>query len=308
MYFLTINELHVTSCVLRISGPDAYTYLQGQFTQELRQESRAAAYGLWLNQKGKTVADSTILRLHENTFILVSPRSPAQVIRERLESYLVADEVELADESAGWSRVVAIDDGAAPTVASLFGEFPARDRFTEIPGGYVFRGRLSRSDNLDCWLVPDAASALAARLRAAGAREVDASAIDAGRIESGLAAVPDDIGPSDLPNEGGLENDAISYTKGCFLGQEVMARLKNLGQVRRFLHVVRGPGELPVAGAPLYVGDKKVGDFRSSARRDGGFVAMAMLSLASLEASSLSRSVGGPADVSLVGRAGSIAT
>ena len=70
---------------------------------------------------------------------------------------------------------------------------------------------------------------------------------------------------------------AISYTKGCYLGQEVMARLKNLGHVRRRLHIVRGEGEPPAAGAQLFQNERKVGEVRSTARDGRGFVAIAML-------------------------------
>ena len=84
-----------------------------------------------------------------------------------------------------------------------------------------------------------------------------------------------------MPNEGGLEADAISYTKGCYLGQEVMARLKSMGQVRRRLLRVRGRGEisgqLPL---PLFVGARQVGELRSAVPDGAGeFIGLAMLSL-----------------------------
>lgn len=307
MYLFINNILSKTSCILRISGPDAYTYLQGQFTQELDRPIGSAAFGLWLNQKGKTLAESTILRLHDNDFILVGGESPASVIRERLESYLVADEVELADETSRYTRLILVEAEGRPPIESVMGPLPATGSFAVVPGGCVFRGRNSRANNLEIWIEAEEAMRLADRLRSAGAQEVDRVAIDARRIESGLATVPRDIGPGDLPNEGGLETEAISYTKGCFLGQEVMARLKNLGQVRRRLHVTSGPGECPAAGAPLFAADKKVGEFRSSAPRGDGFVAMAMLSLVNLDAKALARSAGGPAEVAIIGLAGSTA-
>jgi folate-binding Fe-S cluster repair protein YgfZ len=86
-----------------------------------------------------------------------------------------------------------------------------------------------------------------------------------------------------LPAEGGLDEIAISYTKGCYLGQEVMARLKNLGQVRRQLHLVRGKGVPPPPGTALHQGERKVGELRSAAADGDGFLAMAMLSLVNLD-------------------------
>lgn len=103
------------------------------------------------------------------------------------------------------------------------------------------------------------------------------------RILDGIPAIPLDVGPDDLPNEGGLEDVAISYTKGCYLGQEVMARLKNMGQIRRRLQVIRGAGATPVTRASLFQAGKKVGHVRSVATAGNEFFALAMLSLINLD-------------------------
>ncbi len=92
-----------------------------------------------------------------------------------------------------------------------------------------------------------------------------------------------DIGPTDLPNEGGLETEAISYTKGCYLGQEVMARLKNMGQVRRRLLRVHGTGEPPTRLAPVFQAARKVGEVRSAVRDGAGWVGLALVSLVQLK-------------------------
>jgi folate-binding protein YgfZ len=136
-----------------------------------------------------------------------------------------------------------------------------------------------------------------------GAQNTEEETVERDRITRGIPSVPVDIGPNDLPNEGGLEEVAISYTKGCYLGQEVMARLKNLGQVRRRLHLVRGPGEVPGSGSPLFQKDRKVGDVRTAAGAGSGFVAMAMLTNINLgESGDLSLLPDGPANISIVRR------
>jgi folate-binding protein YgfZ len=114
-----------------------------------------------------------------------------------------------------------------------------------------------------------------------GRVELDAEEMERRRIAAAVPAVPADIGPGDLPGEGGLESIAISYTKGCYLGQEVMARLKAMGQVRRRLVRVVGSGVLPeTLPAGLFSGDKRVGEVRSAVRAGAeGWSGLAIISL-----------------------------
>src|SRR3954464_3910292 len=96
--------------VIRVTGDDAFTFLQGQFTNELRQPVGSVTYGLWLDQKGKVLADSHVLRVSENEFLLVSVFSAARLIQQRLESYIVADDVILADETATTHGIVLLGE------------------------------------------------------------------------------------------------------------------------------------------------------------------------------------------------------
>lgn len=268
--------------LIRVTGEDAFTFLQGQFTNELRRPSGSATYGLWLNQKGKVLADSQVLRISENEFLICSEFSPVAVIRQRLEEYIVADDVVLADETETGHALALWGEGGREAIRSLIGEVPAAGRFVRNGELLVFCGRRLPGDN---WVLlgPEKAVAeIREQLRACGAEDTDPAEMEFARITAGLPVVPADIGPGDLPNEGGLEDAAISYTKGCYLGQEVMARLKNLGQVRRQLRVVRGRGAPPVAQAALYQGEKKVGEIRSVGTRADDFAALAMLSLINL--------------------------
>ncbi len=72
IYYLQDSHLNEASAVLRVWGPDANTYLQGQFTQDLRLNGSETAYGLWLDQKGKALADSQVLNKDENDYLVVS--------------------------------------------------------------------------------------------------------------------------------------------------------------------------------------------------------------------------------------------
>lgn len=258
------------AAVLSVSGSDALIFLQGQLTNDLRNSMAGAAiYGLWLNQKGKVVADSFVAPAEgAAAYWVVSYFSPATVIRERLEAFIIADDVVIEDVTAGWEAV------------TIFGAVDRQELATTVPGSFAFDGR--RGDLAVEWLFPVAAKAAVAQLLDGG-REVTANAVALRRIRAGVPAVPADIGPGELPNEGGLEATAISYTKGCYLGQEVMARLKAMGQVRRALRRVTGPGTAPAAGTPLFQGDRKVGELRSAAVAGDGFAGLALLTLLNLD-------------------------
>lgn len=253
---------------LQVTGADAGTFLQGQFTNELRGIAPGqAVYGLWLTIKGKVLADSFVVRgAGENEYWVGSYFSAATVLRERLEAFVIADDVVIEDRTSDWRGLSIVGAGAAEWLARAPAESVA------------FSGRRSRGGSVE-WLVP-ATAWDEARARVAALLEVDAATLERLRIEEGVPAVPRDIGQADLPNEAGLETEAISYTKGCYLGQEVMARLKSMGQVRRRLVRVEGDAVAGTVPAPLFVGPKQVGELRSvAARMEGGWMGLAMVSL-----------------------------
>ena len=269
----------VPTTVIRVTGEDAFTFLQGQFTNELRQPIGSATYGLWLDQKGKVLADSHVLRVSENEFLLVSAYSAAPLVQQRLESYVVADDVTLVDESAKTAGLVLLGEHAGDAIEKIIGGRPTAKKFSFGAETIAFLGRRAGAENFEVVGAARALQEIQKQLRAMGGEAISADELESGRIAAGIPRIPVDVGPGDLPNEAGLEDFAISYTKGCYLGQEVMARLKNLGKVRRRLHVVRGPGKPPATGAALFQGEKKVGEIRSSAPRGNEFIALAMLSL-----------------------------
>lgn len=268
-YYLANNDLKNASAVLRVRGPDANTYLQGQFTQDLRLAEKGPIYGLWLDQKGKVLADSHVMRLAENDFLVVSFAGPAAGLLARLEAYLIADEVELHDETGEWTGVLVWGAGLPALV------LPA--------GTQVFPSRRAGPGASEL-LVPAAHAAETIATVRGLAAEGTSVAAELARLRAAQPSVPADIGPRDLPAEGALDEVAISFTKGCYLGQEVIARLKNLGQVRRALHVITGAGAPPAPGTALFQGERKAGEVRSGAADGGNFVAMAMLSLVNLAA------------------------
>jgi folate-binding protein YgfZ len=270
MIFRGISELHYwqPAAWLHVTGADAFAFLQGQFTNDLRPVASGnseSVYGLWLNQKGRVLADSFVLRGRADDFWIASYFSTAAAIRERLEPYIIADDVAIEDMTGSCGAVTLPFDTAAenqPASSQHLFTFPGRR------GGPAMRE----------WIFP---STMRDEVVAAleNVRAIDATAMERRRIEAGISAVPVDIGPGELPNEGNLEGEAISFTKGCYLGQEVMARLKSMGQVRRRLVRIRGSGNMPITSSPVFQGGRLVGTCRSVVADGADFVGFALVNL-----------------------------
>jgi len=282
---------YLPACLLRVSGSDAATFLQGQFTNDLSKiEPGLAVYGLWLDRKGHVIADGHVVLAADGTgFWIASVSSPARDVARRLGDYIVADDVVIEDATAGRLGLSLIGAGAGAWLAA------------EPRAGLFFPGRRDSGESWE-WIYP-AGDSEAVNAAISGARALELGAVERMRIASGIPSVPADIGPSDLPNEGGLESEAISYSKGCYLGQEVMARLKSMGRVRRSLVRVRGSGTPPLVPAALWSGGRREGELRSAVPDAGGlgFVGLALVSVASAASSGpLSLGAGGPPSIEIL--------
>jgi len=264
---------YLPSCVLRATGPDAPVFLQGQFTNDLgKMTTGGSAYGLWLDRRGRVVADSQVVRgPSEGEYFIVSGRSDPAALSEHLRAHIIADEVEVGDETGAWRGLALLGAGTGAWLASA-----------RRPG-FFFPGRRSRDENFE-WIVP-AADWAEAESAVSGLGALEPPAVELLRIRAAIPSVPADIGPADIPNEGGLDAEAISYSKGCYLGQEVMAKVKALGRVRRKLVRVRGAGEPPPLPAALWRGEERAGDLRSAARDGGGFEGLALVAVGAATAS-----------------------
>ena len=248
---------------LRLTGPDAFPFLQGQFSRDLRGLGAGEArYGLWLDHKGRICADGYVVKESLDGFYIVSDLVPASVLKDRFEHYIIADDVALEDQTQDWDRRVLVGDGDDGGQAGV-GE------------GFVLSTRRGATPTRD-WIFPRSLSDLVDE-QLQGVARMGTADLERMMIEACIPAVPVDMGPGDLPQEGGLGESAVSYEKGCYLGQEVMARLKAKGRVRRTLCSVRGTGSLPLAGEPLFVGQARVGELRSAVADADGYRALALV-------------------------------
>lgn len=244
---------------LLVAGEDAADFLQSQFTNDLRPfEAGRCTYGLWLDVKGKVLGDSILLSEGEERFRILSERSNEERICSHLEKHIIADDVVIeVCPSVKVFEFLQVAVGALDWELPEFGHSLENEfgLFAQVRPG-IFQLIVREEDKLE---------AVELDLEQAGLYGQDARERGLIRIGIGLPQVPEEIGEGDLPGEGELESDAISFTKGCYLGQEVVARMHNIGKPQRRLFELSGPGEVPPLPLILYNSEmKQIGELRTA--------------------------------------------
>jgi folate-binding protein YgfZ len=242
--------------ILDVTGADRETFLQGQLTQDVRGlapgETRPAA---GLTPKGKLLFVARVVGL-EDRLRLVVPETLRQRVVDHVRKYAVFAKVAVEDRSADLLRI-GLYGREAPGLALSGGG----DR---LPGEGEFSSHV---------LVPAGRlEELVTHLYAAGSVEVSGVAAEVLRVEAGRPRYGTDMDDSNLPDEVGMD-DAISTTKGCYVGQEVVARLRTYGRVNRRLVSFRFPdGNLPVGSVLARPGEE------TPARTEAGRVTSSVVS------------------------------
>jgi folate-binding protein YgfZ len=274
-------------------GPDAVRFVDNFTTAAVSALPQGGgSEGFFTDARGHVLALANILRTADGLW-LDAAAGVAASLRSHLDHYLIRERVEFVDASAdrtaflligpaaaGW--LTAHADGAVPT--GILHHAPLR--IDGVAANVVALDWFG-PDGLLLEVAADAAPQVAARLRAAGLPELDAPAVDAARIEAG-SPEPADIDAKTLPQELGRDARAISFTKGCYLGQETVARLDALGHVNRRL-VVLAAAEPPAVGAAVTAGGETVGTISSAcpSPRLGGGLGLALVRVRALEGAAL---------------------
>ena len=255
-----------------VKDEDAAEFLQSQFSNELRPfDLGGCTYGLWLNAKGKVVGDSIVLCEENATFRVLSDCTKGDLIAAHLQRHIISDEVVIEHYDQGYILELSVEG-----IKTLDLKLPRAAHFNRFEGGILMRSsddrlRLVISSNSD-------RDILVAKLTASGYIGLSENDFYLLRIAAGIPLIPKEIGNTDLPGEGQLENDAISFTKGCYLGQEVVARMYNIGKSHRRLFVLEGLGVPPKVPINLYTSDGKlVGELRSAYENLGFWRGVALL-------------------------------
>lgn len=255
------------AAVLRFSGEDHATFLQSQGTADLRGPVGFFRYSLWLDHKGLIHGDAFVLKISEAEILMVSYSTKAADLLQKFDRHIIADDVAIADETGQW-RVISVPP-AESSLIPLGGDLKG-GLFQHQPGGYVFAGRRLGLNSLDFLLRKDASTAFDfSRIP-----EVEAEAI---RIRAGIPMVSMDIPPGAFnPLEANLLS-ALSFDKGCYLGQEVVARVHRLGRFSRRFITASGAGTAPRVPFVLEDGEKEIGALTSVVNSHDTFIGIGWL-------------------------------
>ena len=243
---------------LLVTGADAAEYLQGQLTNDVEAlEPGEGQYAALLDRKGHMQADMRVLRrAADEIWIDTEPEALAATLRH-LTMYSIGREVAVADAGGERAILSLIGPRAFELAGGAVRTAPHASETGTLEG--VEFVAVGTREGVDLIAAAADAERLRDALHAAGAVEVSAEAVEILRIEAGVPRFGAEMTTETMPAEAGVVEDAVSFTKGCYIGQETVARLHYKGKPNRHLRGLRlsAPAE---PGAALRLGEKRVGN------------------------------------------------
>jgi folate-binding protein YgfZ len=264
-----------------VDGPDALTYLQSLLSQDIAGlVDGQGAHALLLQPQGKLDTDLRLLWVGSAAW-LDCEVGRGEALAASLRRFRIRVKAEVEDRTGEWGCLALRGPEVATRVEAAGGPPLPAEAHTHVPWQGI---RLVRADwpggppGADLVGPVGELSGLWTALVAAGFTAAGLTAYEAARVRAGVPRQGLDIDEKTIPQEAFLELDAVSFTKGCFLGQELVCRIDSRGHVNRFLRGLKmkknGHDTTPPAGAGIVVGDKEVGALTTVARSEAGVVAL----------------------------------
>lgn len=232
--------------LIEVRGADRISWLQGLLTNDVAAlRPGQGCYSAYLTPQGRMLSDMRVLVREDACWMDVSSGAHARVL-ERLETFIISEDVELRDVTQGTARIGVYGPGAAAAVAAVASSdgleieqglmtLPEHAHVT-IPSSagelLVAANRELGTSGFDVYAGSDQRDAIVTALERGGVIALGPIAWDTCRIEAGHPLYGTDMDQDTIPLEAGLEDRAISFTKGCYVGQEVIVRVRDRGQGR----------------------------------------------------------------------------
>jgi folate-binding protein YgfZ len=255
---------------VRVEGRDARSFLDSLVSQDLTVLADGqGVHSLLLQPTGKLTADFRLLQLGAEEFWLDTDVGVGELLAAGLNRFKIRVQADIADVSSEFGRVAVKGARAVASVGDALGV-----RVPELLHGHVeWQGaRVVRSDwgslpGVDVVGPRDVVAAAYDTLTAAGVKRAGLSALETVRIEAGVPRQGHELDNTTIAQEAFLERDAVSFTKGCFLGQELVCRIDTRGHVNRMLRglVIEGD-RVPDVGTAVATDERTVGRITTAAR------------------------------------------
>jgi folate-binding protein YgfZ len=274
---------------LVVSGADRRQYLQGLLTNDIEALTPGSGcYAAFLTAQGRMIADMHLFETGSDLLVTLDGRL-ASDIHERWAKFVFSEDVQIADVSAQTGALGLYGPASARVLSTALAKWtaladaaPSPDELASMPLHANRRWPLGesrllviRTDDLgvsgfDIVLPLERTTELGERLRDAGAASVAPETLEACRIEAGRPLFGTDMDESTIPLEAGIEDRAISLTKGCYVGQEIIIRVLHRGHgrvARRLVGITLDPSSaVPGPGDVLRSGDRHIGSVTSAVR------------------------------------------
>ncbi len=245
-------------------GADCLRFLHGMVTNTVESlAENEGNYAAVTSARGQTLLDIWVHRLQDCIYMETEPGLATKLI-ETLDRYLIADDVALSDESDAWAIFGVQGPAAYELIGRVVGRVPVDlpehhtiiREFDDTPIWITARSYTGES-GCDLRIAQDQAESLRRALVTAGGTPIGSQVEEILRVEAGIPRYGAEIEESVVPLEAGL-NRAVDFDKGCYIGQEVIAKMHFRGRPRRYLTGLSLSGNTPVCGN-ITVNDKIVG-------------------------------------------------
>jgi len=239
-----------------VLGPDGAEYLQGQLTNDVEAlEPGDGQYAALLDRKGHMQADMRVLRPAAEEILVETEAAALAAALRHLTMYSIGRDVQVGDASAERAFISLI----GPRAAEIAGTPPLPEFANEATKlASVDVVAVGTRDGIDILFPAAERERVIATLTDAGAVEVSPEAVEILRVEAGVPRFGAEMDAGTMPAEAAIVEDAVSFTKGCYIGQETVARLHYKGKPNRHLRGLKLSGAA-APGAALRLGEKEVG-------------------------------------------------
>jgi folate-binding protein YgfZ len=253
----------------KVAGRDRVRWLNNMVSNNIRDlPVGRGLYNFVLSPQGRILADLYAYNRGEY-FVLDTDATQAAKIFPHLKRFIIMDQVEFTDISGELTAIGLQGPTSDDTLRTAGLDVPALESLQSVEPGWQFPVSIVRTDHpsslgYELWTAPENVGSLWDTLIKAGASPVGAEATELHRIATGIPRYGQDIRERDLPQET-AQKRALNFTKGCYIGQEIVERIRSRGNVHRTFTAFQIEGPLPPPGSKIEDKGKEVGEVTSAA-------------------------------------------